>query len=127
MPTQHWTPEMLQYMIWKPHLAYGKCAEATLAMEERFPELTRTRGYYLDLFWGPREHWWLVDQQGRIVDPTCLQFPTRGTGEYQPWDEAQPEPTGRCPNCGDLCYNNQTCCSENCHIEYAAFCRQGSW
>ena len=102
--------------------SYGKCAEATLDMQKVFPELTRVRGHYYCSSWGEREHWWLTDKDGNIVDPTARQFPTKGHGVYDPWDESQPEPTGICPNCGEYCYNNDTCCSENCSREYAAYC-----
>ncbi len=100
----------------------GRCAEATLAMSAAFPELTRVRGHYQCWVWGERQHWWLVDPNGEIVDPTANQFPSKGGGVYIPWDESQPEPTGVCPNCGDYCYNGQSCCSEACGISYAAYC-----
>lgn len=102
---------------------YGQCAEATEQMQAAFPTLTRVRGHYYCPFWGEREHWWLVDPAGQIVDPTAAQFPSRGSGVYVPRDETQPEPTGRCPNCGEYCYDGATCCSENCHLEYAAYCQ----
>ena len=68
----------------------GRCAEATLAMAAVFPELTRVRGHYLCWVWGEREHWWLVEPNGEIVDPTADQFPSKGGGVYVPWDEASP-------------------------------------
>lgn len=104
---------------------YGQCREKTLEMLEAFPELFRVRGHYMCLIWGEREHWWLVDPQGVIVDPTKSQFPSKGIGEYVPWDESQEEPTGMCPNCGGLCYGGNCCCSERCGIEYAAYCMNG--
>ncbi len=102
--------------------SYGTCAETTLAMVKAFPELIRVRGHYYDLVWGEREHWWCVAPNGDIVDPTASQFPTAGAGHYEASDESQPEPTGRCPNCGDLVYDGGTCCSELCHNAYAAYC-----
>ena len=104
---------------------YGCCAEATLAMQAAFPELIRVRGEYLCWVWGSRDHWWLKTPDGTIVDPTKDQFPSKGVGEYQERDESQPEPTGRCPNCGEYCYNGDYCCSHDCHVSYVAFCSRG--
>jgi hypothetical protein len=102
--------------------AYGKCAEVTIAMQATFPELRRVRGHYYCPVWGEREHWWLIDAEGEIVDPTAKQFPSGGLGEYVEWDESQPEPTGMCPNCGGHCYGGESVCSEKCGIEYVAYC-----
>lgn len=106
---------------------YGKCASATLEMQKVFPELKRIRGHYHCVIWGTRMHWWLVDENNElidneIIDPTCEQFPTKGNGVYEPWIEGSPEPTGKCPNCGELCYDNKYCCSDSCDKEYAAYC-----
>ena len=57
---------------------YGACRAACDAMLLAFPELRLVRGHYLCPLWGDREHWWLVDPGGAIVDPTAAQFPTRG-------------------------------------------------
>lgn len=100
---------------------YGCCKEATDAMVLAFPELKQVRGHYLCPLWGQRTHWWLVDEWGSIVDPTADQFPSKGGGLYEPWDESREEPTGICPNCGAYAYGTY-CCSERCHEEYAAYC-----
>jgi len=105
---------------------YGKCAEATLEMQKVFPELIRVRGHYFDAIWGERQHWWLIDNGGEIIDPTCGQFPTKGGGEYKPWNEGSIEPTGLCPNCGEYCFHNKTCCSSKCDTEYAAYLNRNS-
>jgi hypothetical protein len=101
---------------------YGQCKEVTQEMAKEFPELTRVRGHYYCWAWGERAHWWLVDPTGVIIDPTAQQFPSRGRGEYVPWIEGAPEPSGMCPNCGDPCYDGMTCCSEKCFNEYVAYC-----
>ena len=100
---------------------YGKCAKVTEAMQADFPELVRVRGHYYCLIWGVRSHWWLVDTDGEVVDPTAAQFPSGGRGVYVPWEEGTPEPTGVCPNCGGYVYTGDTCCSENCSMEYMAY------
>jgi len=87
-------------------------------MKNSFPELTKIRGYILTEH-GEQPHWWLVDSNGIIIDPTATQF--KAIGGYFPWDESQPEPTGKCPNCSELCYDYHTLCSEKCEIEYKAY------
>lgn len=117
----------LQYQIWidenypDHQSAYGKCNEATIQMQHIFPELKRIRGHYYCAIWGERQHWWLIDSEDQIIDPTARQFPTLGRGVYQEFDERQPEPTGICPNCGEYCYNSQTCCSDKCFDEYRIY------
>jgi hypothetical protein len=97
----------------------GRCAEATLAMQAAFPELRRVRGHVITAG-RDRPHWWLVTPDGDIIDPTAAQFQTLCF--YQPWDEAQSEPTGKCPNCGGYVFDGGTVCSETCAREYAAYC-----
>lgn len=90
---------------------YGKCTEATILMAKAFPELQRIRGHYVCPFVDKkREHWWLVTKKGDIVDPTAKQFLSGGNGEYIPWIEGSPEPTGKCQNCGEYAYNNNYFC-----------------
>ncbi len=109
-----------QYKAWiSEHVegdGYGQCRQATEDMAKEFPELKRVRGHYFDSLWGKREHWWLVDPEGNIVDPTAMQFPTKGTNRYVPWREGDPEPIGQCYNCGDYVFNKDYngACSEDC-------------
>jgi len=114
-----------KYDVWiRDNVAksYGTCADVTETMAAEFPELSRVRGHYYCPIWGERAHWWLVDPDGAIVDPTGSQFPSNGIGEYVPWNEGDPEPTGKCPNCNGYVYDGSTCCGERCHAEYVAFC-----
>jgi hypothetical protein len=97
----------------------GKCAEYTLEMQRVFPELTRVRGHYYDIRWGERTHWWLVDLNGDIVDPTAAQFPSRGKGAYVPWEEGAEEPCGRCLNCGEECFRSSGGSSDFCSASCA--------
>lgn len=97
---------------------YGQCAAVTLMMVAKFPELMRVRGHYLDVVWGPREHWWCVTSDGKIVDPTAAQFPTAGTGHYEPWTDGDEEPIGKCLECGEYCWESQRgtdnfCCQKH--------------
>ena len=90
---------------------YGKCAEMTQRMADAFPELTRVRGHYDCSVWGLRAHWWLT-LDGKIIDPTASQFPSKGTGSYMPF--SGPEPSGICANCGESVYDGDYCCSKPC-------------
>jgi hypothetical protein len=84
-----------------PEKAYGECEEATSLMAEAFPELRRVKGHFICPDWGKRAHWWCVDPQGNIVDPTAAQFPFWGfAGDYE---EALPDTlvqVGVCMDCG---------------------------
>jgi hypothetical protein len=104
----HWVDENVP-------AAYGKCAAVTLNMQQMFPELERVRGHYCCWVWGRREHWWLVAPDGAIIDPTASQFPSKGNGEYIPWQEGAEEPTGICMNCGDYVYSDLFC-SKRCEV-----------
>ncbi|KKL54797.1 hypothetical protein LCGC14_2261840, partial [marine sediment metagenome] len=70
---------------------YGKCKEVCEEMNKRFPELKLIRGHYYCHGWGERMHHWLVSPDGNIIDPTKIQFPSKGFGVYEPWDESQDE------------------------------------
>jgi hypothetical protein len=118
-----------KYINWideyaKKHEIFSKCAEVTTLMKEAFPELTRVRGevYILPANFH-REHWWLVDELGAVVDPTADQYFTPFYGyscimEYLPRDESLPEVVGVCTNCGQYCLppeGNSFACSKKCH------------
>ena len=64
----------------------GKCKEFCLELMKSDPTLTLVRGSYWDCFWGEQHHWWLTKPDGTIIDPTKDQFPTKGQGEYVPFD-----------------------------------------
>lgn len=96
---------------------YGKCAEATTAMVEAFPELRRARGFYHDPLWGKRTHWWCVAPDSSVVDPTAAQFPSRGAFEYEELLEqelADSAPTGVCHDCGSPVFKGASFCSTKC-------------
>ena len=74
----------------------GRCKTASEALARLHPELSVQRGHYFCAQWARFEpHWWCKTPRGYIVDPTALQFPCRGRGEYK-------EFTGvvACDNCG---------------------------
>lgn len=118
--------------LWRVHCGGDvtqTCQEATATMVKLCPELQRVRGTVkmvgaLDGDTRPWPHWWCVTEDGSIVDPTRSQFPCPEL-EYEPLDEARGEPTGKCPNCGGLCYEGRYLCSTKCEREYLAYI-QGS-
>ena len=117
----------------------GRCEETTVAMVTAFPELKRVRGHYICPWWGRRAHWWCVTPEGAIVDPTAAQFPSynaafqsKGAGEYVPWTEGAPEPTGKCLDCGEEVFGGANFCNEECErstMEDMGFTRKvdGAW
>lgn len=114
-----------RYEVWitqNVHEAYGQCEKVTASMLEAFPELTRVRGHYQCPVWGERAHWWLTAPDGSIVDPTVMQFPSRGCGDYEPWDDSKELPTGKCMNCGGYAYRSESSCgSQRCKSELSAY------
>jgi hypothetical protein len=79
--------------------AYGNCKRAAEAMAEQFPELTVVCGY-VETNYGRRDHFWLKDFKGDLIDPTISQF--QWVLEYE---EFKPNKTwvrvGKCMNCGE--------------------------
>lgn len=111
----HVAMERAPYQLWIDQNVKdgtGGCKEVTEAMVKEFPELHRVRGHYHCWIWGKREHWWLTTSDGVVIDPTAAQFPSRGEGRYVEFDG--PEPTGKCPNCGEYCYDGEQVHDE-CH------------
>lgn len=108
-----------------PEKARIACLEATLDMAVAFTDLTRVRGVAhvkepFDLPPTRAPHWWLVDYEGNIIDPTAHQYPTEIL-KYDPVDESRGEPTGKCPNCEDLAYGGQYFCSDKCEKSFAEY------
>lgn len=96
----------------------GKCKEFVDEAIKKDPTLIAVRGYYYDTFWGKQEHWWCRREDGTIYDPTKLQFPTQGNGEYEEFDGYM-----KCSECGkvmkeeDAKFESNYCfCSTKCHL-----------
>jgi len=95
----------------------GRCKAYSEAAVAKDPTLTLVRGHYYCPYWGEQPHWWTVRSDGTVYDPTAEQFPSKGSGEYVPFD-------GRvnCSACGkemkeeDGSYeSNYVFCSYECH------------
>lgn len=121
-----------EYLEWIEHNvgdnAYGQCDRHTKEMASTFPELRRVCGFYYCTHWGRREHWWLVDPVGNVIDPTASQFPSGGLGVYRELSDEEitaEVPIGTCANCGGDIYRHSECtstvCSKRCYQEYAAW------
>jgi len=94
-----------------------KCAEVTLEMNKVFPELRRVRGYVDILCDSRRPHWWLVDPNGVVVDPTSAQWATPIVWYEEVADEDIPN--GKCMECGEYCYGDHyNFCSKSCEYCY---------
>ena len=110
------------------NVVQGMCLEASYAMHKKFPELTVVRGHVK--LWDEFDesiykypHWWLIAEDGDIVDPTESQFPN--LLEYEQWDESLTEPTGKCPNCGNYCFDHKQLCCAECEKEYISYLKYG--
>jgi len=79
------------------HELRGKCKElAEKLAEEKGYRLVC--GYYYEPHWSKKEqHWWCVDDQGNIHDPTKEQFPSKGIKEFYEEFNGFVE----CKNCGE--------------------------
>ena len=64
----------------------GKCKELVEEVVSTDPMLEVVRGHYICPFWGEQEHWWAEKPDGKVVDPSAKQFPSKGKGEYIPFD-----------------------------------------
>lgn len=64
----------------------GKCKEMSEELAAKDPSLRVVRGYYFDAMWGKQGHWWCEDKDGKIIDPTKDQFPSKGSGQYTEFD-----------------------------------------
>jgi hypothetical protein len=61
----------------------GKCREMCESLIIERPDYVLVRGHYFEPAWDTSEaHWWCVDTNGTIQDPSALQFPSGGIAEY---------------------------------------------
>lgn len=97
-----------------------QCAEWTREMVQAFPELKRVRGH-VELLNGRPAHWWCVAPSGEIIDPTISQF-NGIIVAYHPHVEGDPEPVGKCLNCGAYVFApRRSACSPDCDAELQAY------
>ena len=102
----------------------GKCKEMSEALVEADATLTLVRGHYDCPLWGKQPHWWVKDQNGKIIDPTVKQFPSKGTGEYVEFNGFV-----ECAQCGKVTEeanasfdSNYAFCSGPCYGKFVGVC-----
>lgn len=99
----------------------GKCKQLCDAACVADPSLTLVRGHYFCPIWNTNEpHWWTVRPNGEIYDPTKNQFPSKGLGEYVPFDGVV-----KCAECGKKMKeaearfdSNYAFCSSLCNMRF---------
>ena len=99
----------------------GKCKEYVEALIAENLTLRAVRGYYYCPIWNKDEpHWWAVDTEGNIIDPTVKQFPSAGAGIYTEFNGIC-----SCSNCGKeikeedaLFDSNYVFCSGTCRLRF---------
>lgn len=111
---------MNKYDVWinnyikENKILAGFCFSASKQMVETFPELKQIKGYVVTEFSGSSAHWWCEDANGKIYDPTALQFEDIISYEQYNEEKHGPLPTGKCYDCGDYIYDEKDFCDENC-------------
>ena len=78
----------------------GKCVEETEKLAKKNPNLKIVKGFYYEPWWDrEEEHQWCVDENGKIIDPTSMQYPSGGIAEfYREFDG-----TLKCSECSKQC------------------------
>jgi hypothetical protein len=118
----------LEYKLWvKQHYpnakaATGQCHQAAKAMVKEFPELRLARGF-VSTPDAELTHWWCVDQEGDVIDPTRHQFPL--VFWYTEISDDHPlakYPMKKCMNCGEMYLQSEghsydPACDEYCFKE----------
>jgi hypothetical protein len=94
----------------------GKCKEMAANLVNKDEQLRLVRGHYFCPYWGKQAHWWCEDKNGKIIDPTKLQFPSGGNGEYIEFNgKINCEQCGKEVNEEEAHINgNYACCSYKC-------------
>ncbi len=117
-----------------PAATMGHCEHAAHQMAESFPELRVVRGHVLcPAPWGKRGHWWCVDADGQIVDPTRGQFPFADEQlVYEEYVDGDPVRLGVCMDCGAAIWGrpddesiDTSFCDARCRDSYAAYLNSG--
>jgi hypothetical protein len=84
-----------------PYLLKGLCESWCKKFKKKFPDLKIKRGFY-----SGNEHYWCVEPNGTIVDPTFPQFgQIQNPNKYRVFNpETDKIYLGKCMNCGTSIY-----------------------
>jgi len=105
----------------------GKCHEFCAELISKDPTLRLVRGHYYCPISNSRDpHWWCIDVDGKIIDPTARQFPSKGFGEYEEFDGFV-----TCAECGEkmeescaMFSGNYAFCSHVCACRFVGvYCK----
>lgn len=111
----------------------GRCQSICTKMVAEFPELRITNGFVkLDGVEEQQTHWWCVDPDNNIVDPTAFQYVWNNTPilQYIEIDDDHPArkyPRRKCMNCGKYFFDGPghkeyyPCCDKKCLEEYTIY------
>jgi hypothetical protein len=94
--------------------ADGLCLEWSGLMAQEFPELELVEGYVHFKEQEKIGHFWCIDEDFEIVDPTVVQF---GFIPSHYEFVKHPKQTGDCIICGSPTYLGNKCCSVYCYSE----------
>jgi len=106
----------------------GNCKSACYEIQDEFPELEVVAGWAITQSHGKQEHFWCVDVEGEIVDPTHDQWGEEIL-EYIVWNPGDEVAVGKCQDCGVTIYKKvdtldgirETFCDEKCFSSYAKY------
>jgi hypothetical protein len=112
------------------NILQAQCYSFCEAFVEKFSHLTMVKGWYVAAEHNYTEHWWLIEKDGTVVDPTKGQFSIQ-TGEYVSHGSKRAKELelfakiGRCPNCGGDIYEGDEdfggVCSDECAASYSEY------
>jgi len=91
--------------------ADGLCLEWSGLMVQVFPELRLVEGRVVEGTGDIGGHFWCVDPEDEIIDPTACQFDEIISYRF----ERYPQMTGMCMVCGAPTYLGNKCCSVSCY------------
>ena len=69
----------------------GKCKIFAEEEVRKNSNLKLVKGWYYCPIWNTEEqHYWCENEKGEIIDPTKLQFPSKGMGKYKRYNGVLP-------------------------------------
>lgn len=102
----------------------GKCKELAQQECNINKELALVKGwYYCPIGNVKKEHWQCKNKENKIIDPSKLQFPSKGSGKYEEYQGSFPY-----SNCNkeileqdiqeELCQSRYVFCTSDCYTKF---------